>query len=120
MSLSEVLIDDISIYTSSRLVKAFSINLILENVGITTDVSIDLVLLQGTPGVPTILQTWKQYSVPLGKVYYSGTYFLSESNLNQISNVLNTEAQKYQLVCNVDSGVASNIQLVPPSSYSVM
>ncbi len=105
-----ILTDDISVYANSRLVGGFALNYILNNTGTATlDAQVNLRLIQDVNGLTetfTIFQSWKRFDIlPGDKVYFEGTYFLSEENTNLIASKINPEVpQKFQITCDIIGG----------------
>jgi len=110
MSTTIILTDNISIYASPKLVGGFALNYVLENTGpAILDAQVNLVLVQDVGGLgetSTVLQSWKKFNItPSSKEYFEGSYFLSQTNFNQILSMINPELlQKYQITCVITGG----------------
>ena len=117
MSTTVLLEDNVSVLTGKHVTKAFALNYILNNGGaMTLDAEVQLVLVQDVGGVgetSTIFQSWKQFNIPAGEyAYYHGTYFLTEADIDQVTEFLNPPIdQKYQIVLIITGGDSPNRSL---------
>lgn len=110
MSTTVILADNISIYASPQLVTGFALNYILNNTGgAALDAQIELRLVQDVSGLnetSTTFQSWKRFDIfPGDKVYFEGTYFLTDENSNLMVSKINPEVpQKFQITCVITGG----------------
>ena len=122
MSTTVVLTDNISVLRGKHIAKGLALNYILNNGGaMALDAEVQLILVQDVGGggeTSTIFQSWKQFNIqPTEYAYFHGTYFLSEANIDQITEFMNPEiAQKYQVVAIITGGDAPNRALFVATS----
>ena len=101
---------DFSVYHGLRLVGGVAPDINLDNTGTATlnaDLVLSLVQKKDLPGETiTILQCWIRKGISPGEeINISGTYFLSDSNLEQILSELNTgDPQTLRLRVDVTGG----------------